>query len=256
MTHSAMDNIRQFLAIRATLTGEETVFWWTGNIYSVIPGERGQRLFQFEGFNIARAVPTEGGYHLLTREAAFYKDPQTGAILENWHNPMNDQAVDVVHVWNDPVNQQFLENGPRGPFAVPSDDLHNGYTCFYFDVLLAYPSPLSRAEYPEHSQSDLYQGAELFQFFVNNADLATGGDDIPAAISWTRLGPWLPWMRMGDQPGNVLYQCRGSKIGPFTALPQHIQDYVMAQQPQFSQAPQTFTTPNETSWTYFKKHKV
>ena len=255
--NDAQRKLETFVKVRANLGGEDSVFWWTGNLYSYVPGEKSQRLFMFEGFNVARIVPVEGGYRMLTRETAFYKDPATGDILERWHNPLNGREVDVVHVWNDPVNQQFLAQSPRGPFDVPSEDLGNGTTCLYFDALLAYPSPLPRADYPLNSQSDLYQGAELFQFFAQNEDLQNPDlDDVACAISWTRLGPWLPWMELGDAPGNVLYQCRGAKLTDgYAGLSEQVRSYVEAHHPEYRRPPETFTTPNETSWTYFKKHK-
>ena len=256
--NSAREKLEAFVKTRANLKDTDSVFWWTGNVYSFVPGEKGKHLFKFEGFNVARIIEVEGGYQMLTREAAFYKDPETGEILARWHNPMNNQEVEIIHVWNDPVNQEFLERSARGPFDIPSEDLGNGTTCLYFDALLAYPSPLPRAEYPQNSQSDLYQGAELFQFFASNDDLESPDlDDIPCAISWTRLGPWLPWMEMGDRPGNVLYQCRGSKLKDgYAGLSDEIRAFVEANAPEFKTAPETFTTPNETSWTYFKKRKA
>jgi hypothetical protein len=249
------DQLKRFLKARANLDGKDSVFWWKGYVYSYIPGQASQRLFLIEGYNIARIENHPDGYRMITREVTFYSDPVSGDILERWHNPLNGRDVQVIQVWNDPVNQEFRYNGPRGPFAVPAEDLGNGTTCLYFDVLLAYPSPLPRSQYPLNSQSDLYQGAELFQFFVDTTQLNDPTTtDIACSNSWTRFGPWLPWMEMGDCPGNLIYQCRGAKLSNgFASLPQHIQDYVMQHQPKYAEAPREFVTPNETSWTYFKK---
>ncbi len=252
---SPQDQLKRFLKARANLDGTDSVFWWKGYVYSYIPGQPSQRLFLIEGYNIAHIEPYEDGYRMITREVTFYSDPTSGNILERWHNPLNGREVQVIQVWNDPVNQQFMPNGPRGPFAVPSEDLGNGTTCLYFDVLLAYPSPLPRSQYPLHSQSDLYQGAELFQFFVNTDQLNDPNTtDIPCSTSWTRFGQWLPWMEMGDHPGNLIYQCRGAKLAAgFAGLSQQMRDYVMTHQPKYAESPREFVTPNETSWTYFKK---
>ncbi|MEQ8676118.1 MAG: DUF1838 family protein [Aggregatilineales bacterium] len=250
------DHLHRFLKTRGDLNGEDSVFWWKGNIYSFIPGQASKKLFQFEGYNISRIEEIEGGYRMITREASFYKDPESGDILEHWHNPLNGRDVEVVHVWNDPVNQVMMEHSEqRGAFMMPTEDLQNGMSCLYFDVLLAYPSPLPRAEYPLYSQADLYQGGELFQFFVSNDELEdTSLTSIACSNSWTRVASWVPFMEMGDHAGNLLYQCRGSKLGGFETLPQYMQDYVMAKQPKYAEAPKEFVQPNETSWTYFKKH--
>jgi hypothetical protein len=226
------------------LDGTDTVTWFAGNVYAMIPGSPGTRLFGFEGFNVSRAVEADGGWDLLTREAAFYMDG--GAPLERWTNPFTGSDVDVVHVWNDPVNFRFRY---PVPFTEAGDTI-----VFNADVFLAYPSPLPRAQFPDNSQDDLYQAAELFQFYCSRADLEGDAPSVPALISWTRIAPWLPWMCMSDRPGQLVYHCRGAKLnGGFAALPSHIRESVEAHGLRFASAPAEFTEPNETSWTYFKK---
>jgi hypothetical protein len=249
-------NLRAYIKARASLQPEEIVFWWSGNIYSVIPGQKNRLLFKIDGYNIGRCMEIEGGYQHLMREVTFYKNPSTDEILERWSNPFTEEEVPVVHVWNDPVNQTYLLNGPYGPFMMPTLSVGEDRLCLALDVMLAYPSPLPRAQYPKYSQSDLYQGAELFQFFISRRDAENDAlASIPCEISWTRLGPWLPWMAMADRPGNLLYQCAGCKVmGGYVALPEDVRAYVEQHQPIYTQAPTEFTRPNETSWTYFKKY--
>ncbi len=246
--------LEDFIRIRASLRPEEeTVYWWTGRIYAFLPEQKAQWWFDFEGYNIARAVPEPDGYALLTREASFYKAPG-GPILETWSNPLTGQPVEVVHVWNDPVNQHFsyvrADGTPFAPSVVPLGD---GDLCLPMDVFLAYPSPLPRARFPRYSASDVYQGGELFQFFFRQADLADATrQTIPALLSWTRIGPWLPWMELGTTPGWLIYQCRGKKLdGGYAALPESLRRYVEAHAPQFTAAPWEDLGENETSWTYF-----
>lgn len=241
--------------VRADRSGKDSVLWFSGNVFAQLPGQRSRRLCGFEGYNISRIVEIDDGYQVLTREAAFYKDPETGEILERWHNPLNNRDVDVVHVWNDPVNQEFTVHTAHGPFSVPLQDLGNGVTCLSMEVFMAYPSPLPRSDYPLNSSSDLYKGAELFNYFVSNDDLANSDlDDVPCSVSWTRIAPWLPWMEMADAPGDLLYQCRGAKLsGGYPSLPEHIRTRIEQDHPEFSAAPEQFSQPNETTWTYFKK---
>lgn len=252
--NSPADNLRAFLKARASLDGTDAVTWFTGNVHAWMPAGAFRHLFGFEGFNVARAVEVEGGYDFLSREAVFYLDPQTREILEKWTNPFTEQEVDVIHVWNDPVNQQFRLEGPRGPWHVPVSGLGDDLF-FNIDVFLAYPSPLPRSQFPENSQDDLYQAAELFQFFCKRSEVEDPGKvSVPCSISWTRLAPWLPFMAMGDRPGQLVYHCRGSKLtGGYPDLPHWIRSYVEEHHPHFAEAPREFTQPNETSWTYFRK---
>jgi hypothetical protein len=238
-----------------------TVLWWEGTVYSLVPEhpEQSQKLFTFSGVNVARAVATTEGYQLLSREAAFYCDPATGKPLSTW-NPAAiggpNRELSVVHVWNDPVNREFLRNDPRGVFQIPTQDLGNGMVCYSMDVFLAYPSPISHDAFPQNAASNIYQCAELFQFVSHKDHLA---DPLlasaPTSISWTRFGQWLPWMEMGDRPGGLVYQCRGAKTAVgFAGVNPEVLLAIQEQHPQFLEPPEKFSAPNETSWTYFKKH--
>jgi len=247
-----------FLKTRADLSGKETVFHWTGQVYGVIPGERRTELFDFEGFSVARLQKAETGWLMLTREAAFFKDPRTSQILESWRSPyLNNSEIPVIHIWNDPVNQDFGFSDEELRFVsrfLPSQDL-GSELAFYMDIFPYYESPLPRRDYSLFSQSDIYQAAEFFQFFVPKSAIADSSlSSLPCNITWTRISPWMPFMRMGDRKGNLVFACRGSKLeGGFAALPAQIRDYVMEKDPRFASAPDEYTEPNETSWTYFKK---
>ncbi|HNX00697.1 MAG TPA: DUF1838 family protein [Candidatus Cloacimonadota bacterium] len=246
-----------FMKTRGSLDGKPVVYYWSGEVYSFVPGQEKQMLFNFEGFNIGKLNKVENGYELLTREAAFYENPKTGDILENWDNPLNGKAVDVVHVWNDPVNQDMSFPPEYKSYIkqfLPSDDLGD-MVVFYLDIFPFYDSPLPRAKYPQYSQSDKYQAAELFQFFVDKGKLLDLNTvSVPAYISWTRFSPWMPFMEMGDAPGNLMFVCRGKKLEHgFDDLPFKIKEYVKSKHPEYQNPPDTFTEPNETSWTYFKK---
>jgi len=250
------DNMTAFLKMRITTElNKEVYFYASGKIYSFVPGERDRALFDFEMYNVGKIVQTEGGYQMLTREVGFYRDLKTGEYLAKWENPWTKKTEEVIHVWNDPVNQKFQLEGPRGKWAVPFTMLGDRVV-MNNDIFLTYPSPLKVAEYPENSASDSYEAAELFQFFAHKADLDNPAiQNAPAEVSWTRIGPWLPWMGMGQRAGNLVYQTRGYKTEKWEDLPQHMRDFIMGKFPEFKHAPDANTAENETSWTYFKKLK-
>lgn len=255
----AADNLTAFAKVRGSLVdNEEVLYYATGTIYGFVNGERDKPLLGFEMYNIARLKNTgENSYELLTREVGLYKDLKTGEILDKWTNPYTEEEVDVLHVWNDPVNQKFVLEGKYGKWGVNHTKLGEDKICMNADVFLIYPSPLKVADYPDNSQADMYEAAELFQFFfsekdINNPDLK----NVPAEISWTRIGPWLPWMKMGQTPGNMVYQCSGYKLNEsdYDTMPAAFRKYIMDNKPEYRHAPEEYTAPNETSWTYFKKN--
>ncbi|MCX4695111.1 DUF1838 family protein [Streptomyces sp. NBC_01408] len=234
--------LHAFARTRASLDGREVTFWWSGDVYSWAPGEPYQRLFGFEGLNAARLVTDEesGGYQLLSREAAFYLDPLTREVLETW------EGKPVVHVWNDPANQKLR------PFPVPLTDLGE-QVCFSLEIPLAYPSPLPVEEYPRNSADDTYRALELFQFFAPASVLTTEAASVPSTMSWTRMSPWLPWMERGGRAGGLTFHCRGRKLDSYDEVPERTRAYIAERHPEFAHAPEKWSEPNETSWTYFRK---
>lgn len=252
------DNLDAFVKMRASLdTNEVTVYYWTGRIYSYIDGERGKPLFDLEAMNIAIIKKDGNDYKMLTREAAIYRDINTGKIIEKWYNPFISDTVDVVHVWNDPVNQTYALKGRFGDWGVPYKKMGNGRVAMYSDIFLLYPSPLPVKDFPENSRSDQYQAAELFQFFLDEKQLLNPKTkNIYSEVGWTRVSDFLPWMRMGSKPGNLVYQCRGYKTnGGFETIPEEFRNFILKHKPEYAAPPSTFTSPNMTSWKYFKELK-
>lgn len=250
------DNLEAFVKMRASLdTNEVTVYYWTGRIYSYIDGERAKPLFDLEAMNIAIIKKDGDNYKMLTREAAIFRDINTGQILEKWYNPFINDTVQVIHVWNDPVNQTYTLKGRFGDWGVPYKKLGSNRIAMYSDIFLLYPSPLPVAKYPENSRSDQYQAAELFQFFMNEDELLNPDTkNIYSEVGWTRISDFLPWMRMGSKPGYLVYQCRGHKtMGGFESIPEEFRNYILKHKPEYAAPPDNYVTPNMTSWKYFKE---
>ncbi|MEO3977659.1 DUF1838 family protein [Streptomyces sp. CAU 1734] len=232
--------LQAFGRTRAALDGSEVTFHWTGDVHSWGPGEPYRRLFGFEGVNVARLVPDGDGYRLLSREAAFLLDPVSREILGTW------EGKPVIHVWNDPANQRLR------PFPIPCAELGD-QVCFSLEIPLEYPSPLPVAEFPAHSADDTYRALELFQFFAPAGVLGTSAPRVESTMSWTRMSPWLPWMEQGRRPGGLVYHCRGRKLGSWSEVPGRIRSHIAAHRPEFAHAPESWSEPNETSWTLFRR---
>lgn len=223
-------------------------------VMAMRPGERGQKLFNLEVVGASRYLPIEGGYQRLHREVGLYTDLETGAVMDRWFNGYLDREVDVIHIQNDPVNFTYTVAGQSGPRRILVNDFGDT-VAFHREVLLRYPSALTRADYPLHSAGDWYEAAELFNSYASRADLENPAiTSAPAHGSWSRVGPWLPWMEMADAPGFLLYHGRDTKLmGGIAELPARLRTYIQDKLPKYLEAPARFEEPNETSWTYFKK---
>lgn len=242
---------REWVKVRSALDGSSTFLTWSGSIYAFIPGEKKKLLFKIVGMSVSRCIATEeGSWDFTSRELNYYLDPNTEEILHKWENPWNGEVVTVVHVANNPVQGNF-----KGKFPAKVDGEN---TTFAFDLFPTYPNILAEDEkFAEYSPYPTYQAVELFKLTVPTAELYN--PEIVSVskllLSWDRIGPWLPWMKMGNYPGQLIYSASGSKVKRFAELPQLLQDEINTRVPLYKEAAKSkLDTEDMTSWLYFKQH--
>ncbi len=246
-------NIESMVKMRCSLDPkEDVILWWSGTVFAQLPEKAPSALFGFEGYNICRAEKQpDGVWRLLTRELTFYRDLKTGKIVDQWDNPMTGESNAVLQVANDPVNN--LLNPPGRPSTVPWVEAGD-QLMLTMNIPLTYPNPLPPKDYPKQSSGDMYMGSEHFMFFTPRADMENPAlAQAPATYGWSRTGPWLPWMEMGQAPGGLLYIAQGNKKASISELPADIQELVRTTYPEYATAPKKWVEPNMTSWTVYKK---
>lgn len=250
------DNLTALVKMRCSLDPDENVItWWKGTIFAMLPAKAPQPIMGFEGYNACRTVPQEDGtWQFLSRELSFYRDLETGEIIDTWQNPFTGLANEVIHVANDPVSHVFSSVRRDGsPNLYPWIE-KGGDLMLTFNVPLTYPNPLTPEEFPEESSGPMYMGSEHFMFFTPRAAIDDPAvKNAPASYGWTRIGPWLPWMRMGTAPGQLLYIAQGHKVDGIADLPADMQERIARDFPEYATAPDSWYQPNATSWTYYKR---
>jgi hypothetical protein len=241
---------QSWVKIRSSLDPAQSTFLiWTGSIYAFVPGEKRKRLFKMVGMSVSRCLPTaENSWEFTSRELTYYLDPETGEKLQTWQNPWTEEILPVMHVANNPVQGKF-----SGQFPAQVED---ETTTLAFDIFPDYPNPLSDPKYVAYSPNPNYQAAELFKFKVPTAELF---DEKRLSVAnlwltWDRIGPWVPWMKMGNRAGHLIYSGSGKKIADFDQLPQLLKDEISTRIPLYRHAPEASLDEDMTSWLYFEKH--
>lgn len=239
---------------------ETVVYYWAGKIYSRVQGEPDRHLFDGKGFNIRRCVKVEDetrgtGYKLITREAMFYLDTETGEVVDEWVNPWTDETVPVMQIHNDPVNSRptFPYGADGSPLKLSTLRIEGPYVFMPFEVPLFYHNVLA-GDYQDYV-GNKYHAMEIFDFAAMKDELL----DSEAAtaypmISWVRISDWMPWMKMRGRQGQIVFNAMGRKLrGGFEELPDVVKNEVRENYPIYEDAPPaTDTRKNETTWTKFK----
>ncbi|MBL8627637.1 MAG: DUF1838 family protein [Myxococcales bacterium] len=240
-------SLDELVRVRCAADATEVITSWTGTVYAYPRDERPRALFDVVGVNVARCLPIDAGWTLTSRELMYYLAPGGTTPLRRWRNPWTDVEVPVVHVAN------RLVQAPLGG-GVPLT-IADGRATLSIDVPLFYPNPLAAdPALAAYGPSPSYQGGEFFTLSVPAAAL-TATTAPTMQLTWHRLGPWLPWMQMGDRPGVLLYRASGRKLGSLDELPAFLRAELRDRLPLFAHAPTCVVDArNQTSWTYFAAH--
>ena len=275
-TASAADD---FLSAPAIRKGSEALQWsakltcgttepgvtrygmWEGYLYSRAPGEKDRQLFAVIGINTRQCErhvdPVRGaGFRSISREIMVYLDPATGEIIDTWKNPWTGETVEVIHVANDPVNMRqptYARQADGSPLKVTLRQ-YDEVIVSSREVPLFYENPLAGA-YQEYI-GGTYHAMEIFNTYYRTADFTDTrrvriGE---SRISWQRLSGWLPWMRMRDRPGVMIFNATGYSTFDRARIPPKLMQVLQTRYPEYLEAPPLGDPrENETTWTITKK---
>jgi hypothetical protein len=125
-----------------------------------------------------------------------------------------------------------------------------------FEVHTAFPNELSPEEWPRESAGKVLRIAEIFQRVASLAELEDQ-DTTSAhyAGTWTRVGPWLPWMRQGQADGQLIYRTFMAKNGTIDKLPPALVEHTQERLPDFFQAPapESWGSKNDSSFSVYAR---
>ena len=243
--------------------GTPVLHWWTGKVYGRRPGEKDRHLFNVQGMNVRQCKfyndPVRGpGYRSVSREIMLHLDPKTNAVIKTWKNPWTGEEVEVMNVANDPVSMRAPTYGrdeTGKPTAVFRLTRHGDYFLSGGGAArLFYKNPMA-GEYQEYVGGD-YHAMEFGSDAINAAQLLSRKTELTdVVLSWGRVSKWLPWMKMGDKDGVVIYHTAGIRaVKGYAEIPEPMASelkttYAVYQAP----PPLDDARPNETTWTVVKK---
>ncbi len=236
-------------------TTRQKFFWLKGYACALQPGGRKvMDLFGVQGFGAVRlAMRADGSIERLCREIILYTDLKTGAVLEAWSNPLTGETVRVVHVENDPINFLLMDyfpirhrpgtaEPPRVPFLLPWYQ-HGERLDMETHVHLSGPNPLQREKWPRESSGATTQSSEFFAHHLLARDMQN-----PALTTldyhgvWNSITPWLPWMLMGQTPGQCCCACFMGSTGRLEEIfDAAVLDYAAKHYSRYFNAPDKWT---------------
>ena len=238
-----------FIKMRCNLSPAVEISKSEGKIYAMTPFAT-IHVLDFVGMNATRCLKVRTGgvetWYMTSREMFLYKDPVGGHVIHEWHNPLTNEAVPVMHVANKLV--QF----PLGRDHIASQEIGD-QIMVSFDMNLLYPNPLKDGIYTPYSPQENYVASEYFKFFAKKSSIVAPRASIPYFATWNRFGPFLPWMKMGDLQGYLNYSAVAEKVSGVEDLDPALQETLQGPLSYYLEPPKCLVKGlNENSWTYFK----
>ncbi len=235
----------------------------TGTVMGVRDNEPVRPLMGFEVFSSIRVLKQPNGdYQRLCRELVFYRNLQTGELMDEWDNPYTGERVRVVDVANDPFNYVLSEfypeppsygglnkdKPPRRPFLRDWTLIDDDTVVLTSDIHLFYPNALDPKKWPRESAGPMNRVSELFRYVIDRADIENESlTHLPHTGVWNRITPWLPWMLMGQTPGHIVYAGTFSSVKGLEAVPERVANRVRERFPSYVVAPEKWVDPSLSS---------
>ena len=230
--------------------------WFKGYVMGVRPGEAIRDLFGFAGFGVSRLQQNEdGSIAKILREVGYYTDLQSGEVMEEWHNPYNEETVPVAPIANDPFNYVISdyypdppafgglneEKPPKIPFILPWKQRGDRID-MEMHIHLYYRNALDPAKWVRESSGAMVRISEFFAYHLDGADMQNADKTtVPYHGVWNRTTPWLPWMLMGQAPGFCQYACfMGAGEDLEQVHDRALLDYAEKHHPKYFSAPETY----------------
>ena len=266
-----------YIKLAGDISGKNYGGFYSGHAFAWMPGKMIQPLFGFTGFGLGSDRPQpDGSYHHFWHEVGFYTDLRTGKVLETWVNPLNGVKCDVMPISNRSVNLTFSAHYPdpamlaklgyhimNQNFANPDDPSHpyglpysviGDQLSLFADSVGVVPNPLTPAVWKAASTGPTISVGEFYMVTGSRrAALDPAVTNVPSTGSWTRLGPYLPWMMMGEAPVHLFYRSTTKKITGPSALPKSLVAYTEKTYPEWLEFPNDFSVPIESSWEVYKR---
>ena len=235
------DVVAAYARMRGNLDGTPGMWWYRGNMFAKRTEDVAERVLIIEGFSFNRlALREDGQFDQIMAEAGYFIDPDTNVIADEWTNPLNGRTCQPGHY----KSNQTIVVGPDGvsgseAAVVPVQftgtveaQTYGGRVWTTENMVTKLPNPRSEADDPLGYSGPVITLTSLAAFTGQLADLQNESlDFMPATLHFQNLAPWMPWMKMGPEPGVTTWQLLGTKVQSPDDMPDRLRRRLDADYP-------------------------
>ncbi len=258
------DNLHALVKLRGDLAGKRVLLWYQGTGLAALPGRVPAPLYRVQGLIRSSWTPqTDGSFAFESYDLGFYGDLQTGAPLRTFENPFNGARAEPIHVHDGPAGSLYSVHGSSPPgrpidtsqtLALPwqraGDDVW-----FEQSFGFEFSNPLQPDAWPRASTGETIR----FRFHNTFRGRLTELEDFtrtsaPLTAVYLGIGPWPPWLLMGQTPGHHVLQYQARKLTSEAEIPPAMQDYIERTEPTYLSADRPWAQSLNAWERYQAKH--
>lgn len=237
--------LRAFMMLRAALDEKLTMSWVSARYYGII-ADRMDPLFAVTSavFSRSRAL-ADGSFETVNAEIAWFTDPESGKVLDTYHNPYTGEDVKVPQGGYAPSKLRF---GPDLKLHLEKEvpGLEMSHEVLPFDVRGddVWVTERTRTAMSFPGASKPFRYSESNTFHASKAAMeAPGATRVPVQVSFTNVCSWRPWLNMGDRPGHLTATGVGGHNANWDQMPTNWIEATRERRPEILKDPGTLIAP-------------
>lgn len=220
----------------------QVFFWWLqGRRYGLVENVL-TPFFDMHVGSVHRCSDQgDGRYQVSSAQIGYYTDLETGALLENWLNPITGANVLLSYAAPRASTSSYGPAGPEEPAAANGAERRH----LLGPVSVVGDSVWLREEThvvvpPAAAGARPLRVHDMYTLQSPRAALRESGPLprwVPALGQFNDFNSWSPRFQMGDRPGTSLSRCAGRKERRWQDLPEKFRALAAQVHPAWARAP-------------------
>jgi hypothetical protein len=220
------DNLTAWMKIRGSAETQDVYLWFTGTLDIAIPGQPIRPIVAVDTI-LLRRIERLGDhrYHATDWEASVYRDPASGEVVDELTNPATGERVKPLHYREGPVTFEYAAaHQPRlvglpTPFEQKPEPFHQPYRIVGDDIWMTKATYiwgreqwLDKNAFPAETPTTPLNVASKATMKARLSDVLDPAQPaVPTEYFYQATSDFLPWMKLGRQPGFLIWSEAGRK---------------------------------------------
>lgn len=217
------DPVATWVRLKGDAAGAVTYEWVKGTAYGVPDDGIAVTLFDIESVTLRQFLATRPGHYVeQTFACRLYRDPESGAYIDEFVNPMTARSTELRAGCSAGPTVRYAPEAVTllSDLAISSSALGGPMQLQMIDagdhVVIRRES---HSEFVSPSTGQRRREVSVDTFKLSRADLDRDDEMLAPAYSWVSVTQWMASLKMGERGGRMLWTVDGRNYRSADSLP-------------------------------------